>query len=86
MKTLTLITGLPYSGKTTKAKDLIDKDHDISVRISQKDYKQMIYDRVQGAFSQFYTDNKKSITTKQLQNNLKSNSNIYPSKPQWKNA
>jgi predicted kinase len=47
-KTLTLVTGLPYSGKSTKIREIIEKGKDITVRLSHKELKAMLQPHIAG--------------------------------------
>ena len=48
MKTLTLVTGLPYSGKSTKIREIIEKGKEVTVRISPKELKTMLRPHIAG--------------------------------------
>jgi len=48
MKTLTLVTGLPYSGKSTKIREIIEKGKEVTVRLSRKDMKTMLQPHIAG--------------------------------------
>lgn len=43
MQKLTLITGLPYSGKTTKAREIIKESKPITFRVSPKEISSMLF-------------------------------------------
>lgn len=48
MKTLTLVTGLPYSGKSTKIREIIEKGKEVTVRLSHKELKAMLQPHIAG--------------------------------------
>lgn len=50
MKKLTLVTGLPYSGKSTKIREIIKADKGMSVRISRKELQSMLQPDVASDF------------------------------------
>jgi predicted kinase len=48
MKKLTLVTGLPYSGKSTKIREIIEKGKEVTVRLSHKELKAMLQPHIAG--------------------------------------